>query len=948
MTARPLPHLSGQDPPEPAPGVGNDSVEVAILDRDGVVVSVNRAWRDFAAANGGDPASTGVGASYLAACEAAAGDPLAAEVASAIRAGVAGLLVLPVRVVIPCHGHGLDRWFEVYVSSRMGADGAAVGAVVALVPLGEHGPDEPHGVDATTGAGPAYDGLPDAELQRSATVLDTLPDAVVLVDSSGRIVLVNEELQQLSGYLATDLIGQPVEVLVPDDVSGKHPSWQAAFLGAPSVRTMSRRVQARLRKVDGSAVPVEISLATAQVSGQRLTVAAVRDVRPRQRLEERLALVADLLDIIDDAVEVVDLATGHPMYANRAALDQRGATLEELASAPDGSALAPEDRGRLADALAAVASGPDTQTVLQVQVRRPDGSVAPAEVRLSYRPRSMTTTDTGSGDYVVTVSRDISSQVAAQARLTSRERLFRTTFEKSPTGICLMQEDASGHRRILRANQALAELLGRPVLDLVGADMDSLIRPEEQDQDLAEPRLFRCLRPDGRMAWAEMRASALPAADWSDLSQVIGDTAGPVDEGAGGAGGEGSGPPVLLAHLVDVSARILEERDRARRAGLADLVARISTGVLAGQPMSETYQDVAEGIATLLEATHVALALPDSGTGHYRVVAGVGPLAVELRDGRIPVDEVLVTDLAHRAGAHRFLPPSQAADRMTGGVGPCAALPFGAPTAGKGAITVMRPPGAEDFADEDLDLLDQLGRQLSLVVELGAGRADRERLGLLEQRHGLARDLHDTVMQDLLAAGMQLDVEIGQMSSGRGIPTTGEHLPDLLESIQSQLDMAIQRLRQLVFELGPAPRGRSLTDILQTIVHRATRMLGFEPSLAFAGPVDALPPRLGDELVAVLLESLSNVAQHAGSHRVQISLTVAGDHPPAGRVHLVVQDDGVGIAQPTSRGNGLDNIFHRAQHLGGHAEVSSVRPTGTRLDWTVPIVPTPASSPPMA
>ena len=70
-------------------------------------------------------------------------------------------------------------------------------------------------------------------------------------------------------------------------------------------------------------MPVEISLATAQVSGQRLAVAAVRDVRPRQRLEARLALVADLLDVIDDAVEVVDVATGRPEYANRAALDQR-------------------------------------------------------------------------------------------------------------------------------------------------------------------------------------------------------------------------------------------------------------------------------------------------------------------------------------------------------------------------------------------------------------------------------------------------------------------------------------------------------------------------------------------------------------------------------------------------------------------------------------------------
>ena len=584
--------------------------------------------------------------------------------------------------------------------------------------------------------------------------------------------------------------------------------------------------------------------------------------------------------------------------------------------------------------------------MLEVEVRRPDGSVAPAEVRLSYRPQGTTTTDTGSGQYVVMVSRDISSQVAAQARLTSRERLFRTTFEKSPTGICLMQVDAAGHRRILRANQALAELLGRAVLDLAGADLDSLIQPE--DPDLTEPRLVRCLRPDGRVAWAEMRASALPAADWSDLTQAIGLAAGPAAASAGGVDGEGSGSPVLLAHFVDVSARIVEERDRTRRAGLADLVARISTAVLGGQPVSETYQHVAEGIAALLGATHVALTMPDSSTGHYRVEAAVGPIAAELRGGRIPVNEVLVTDLARRTVAHRFVPPAEAADRMPGGVGPCAALPFGAPAAGSGAITVMRPPGAEDFADEDLDLLDQLGRQLSLVVELGAGRADRERLGLLEQRHGLARDLHDTVMQDLLAAGMQLDAEIGQLVSGRVGATTEEHLPDLLGSIQSQLDTAIQRLRQLVFELGPAPRGRSLTDILRTVVHRATRMLGFEPSLAFSGPVDALPPPIGDELVAVLLEALSNVAQHARSQRVEISLTVASDHPPAGRVHLVVQDDGVGIAQPTQRGNGLDNILHRAQQFGGHAEVGRVLPTGTRLDWTVPIVPTPPASPPMA
>jgi len=80
-------------------GVGADvGVQVALLDRDGVVAWVNQAWRAFAAANGGDPARTGVGVSYLQACATAGDDPVVAEVAAAIRAALAGDLPDPLTI----------------------------------------------------------------------------------------------------------------------------------------------------------------------------------------------------------------------------------------------------------------------------------------------------------------------------------------------------------------------------------------------------------------------------------------------------------------------------------------------------------------------------------------------------------------------------------------------------------------------------------------------------------------------------------------------------------------------------------------------------------------------------------------------------------------------------------------------------------------------------------
>ncbi len=112
----------------PEPG----AVEVALLDLDGVVVAVNEAWRAFGRAGGGDPTRTGVGASYLAACDAAGDDLAARDVAAAVRDAVRGDLPAALRVEVPCHSPAEDVWFDVLVSSRLADDGSCLGATVTL------------------------------------------------------------------------------------------------------------------------------------------------------------------------------------------------------------------------------------------------------------------------------------------------------------------------------------------------------------------------------------------------------------------------------------------------------------------------------------------------------------------------------------------------------------------------------------------------------------------------------------------------------------------------------------------------------------------------------------------------------------------------------------------------------------------------------------------------
>ncbi len=117
--------------------------------------------------------------------------------------------------------------------------------------------------------------------RRFTALLDAAPDAMICADRNGRIALVNAQAERLFGYPRDELIGQPVEILVPDEARGIHPGHRAGYLADPQPRPMGAGIRLAGRRRDGTTFPAEISLSAIDTGEGVLVTTAVRDVTER-------------------------------------------------------------------------------------------------------------------------------------------------------------------------------------------------------------------------------------------------------------------------------------------------------------------------------------------------------------------------------------------------------------------------------------------------------------------------------------------------------------------------------------------------------------------------------------------------------------------------------------------------------------------------------------------
>jgi signal transduction histidine kinase len=245
-----------------------------------------------------------------------------------------------------------------------------------------------------------------------------------------------------------------------------------------------------------------------------------------------------------------------------------------------------------------------------------------------------------------------------------------------------------------------------------------------------------------------------------------------------------------------------------------------------------------------------------------------------------------------------------------------------------GNLYLTDKQGADQFSEEDEILATALAGAAGIAIEHLRLLARVQELSLVEDRERIAADLHDTVIQRLFATGLGL----------QGLARTVDD-PVAAERIQQavdQLDDTIRQIRSTIFALqSPRVAGRTLRDEILALAAEATASLGFEPQMRFDGLIDLrVGATLGEQLLAVLREALSNAVRHARASSVSVTLELT-------EIDLIatVTDNGVG-AGPGERvgGKGLASLRHRADALGGTLELTpGADGTGTAVRWQVPL-----------
>ncbi|GAA3879552.1 GAF domain-containing sensor histidine kinase [Saccharothrix violaceirubra] len=346
----------------------------------------------------------------------------------------------------------------------------------------------------------------------------------------------------------------------------------------------------------------------------------------------------------------------------------------------------------------------------------------------------------------------------------------------------------------------------------------------------------------------------------------------------------------------------------------------VTNALLTGTPDRDALRLVAVRARLAADGACAVLALPDEQ----------GELQIRVNDG-----ELRGFTMSREGSASREVfttGRTMVLDGLPGHfdrIGPVVIVPLAAGDRQLGVLMVARARDRAGFGSSDVMLVEAFARQAALILEFTRASGVGRRLAVLEDRDRIARDLHDLVVQRLFGLGLGLQSLNGLVEQ----PLVADRLAEFV----AEVDQTIREIRQTIFSLQEPPDGpNSLRGQLVRAVQDASRLLGYEPTLAIEGPVDSVvPDHVRPDLLATLREALANAARHASARMVEVAMRVDRD---ATEATLIVRDDGAGLPEGGPRHTGgLANMTARARRWNGTCVVDSAEGHGVTVTWSVPL-----------